>query len=250
MFRELYITGAGVSAQSGIPTFRGKDGFWTIGSKNYTPQEMATRYMYENNPEEFLIWYYKRFAKYRNTMPNKVHSWLNNKKLITQNIDGLDGKAGNKDYIAIHGRLDKVTFYHEQGRHVEISDAPWDIVAKECPDEEDKQKLSKILLNIFKISIHTKKPEKMKSLKPFVLLFDEFYTNIYRMDEAENWIQNARKIVFLGTSFSVNITSIALNIGISNNSLIEVVDPNPINLDLENINYYKMTAEEYINSLR
>ena len=109
MFKELYITGAGVSAQSGIPTFRGKDGFWTIGSKNYTPQEMATRYMYENNPEEFLIWYYKRFAKYRNVLPNKVHKWLNNKKLITQNIDGLDGKAGNKDYIAIHGRLDKVT---------------------------------------------------------------------------------------------------------------------------------------------
>ena len=185
-------------------------------------------------------------------MPNKVHSWLNNKKLITQNIDGLDGKAGNKDYIAIHGRLDKVTFYHEQGRHVEISDASlWDIVMKECPDEEDKQKLSKVLLNIFKISSHTKnQPEKMKSLKPFVLLFDEFYTNIYRMDEAENWIQNAKKkIVFLGTSFSVNITSIFLNIGISNNSLIEVVDPNPINLDLENINYYKMTAEEYINSL-
>ena len=39
----LYITGAGVSAASGIPTFSGEDGFWTIGSKNYTPMEMATR---------------------------------------------------------------------------------------------------------------------------------------------------------------------------------------------------------------
>ena len=124
MVEELYITGAGVSAESGIPTFRGKDGFWTIGSKNYTPQEMATRYMYENNPEEFLIWYYKRFAKYRNVLPNKVHKWLSNKKLITQNIDGLDGKAGNKDYIAIHGRLDKVTVFHDQGLQVKISNAP------------------------------------------------------------------------------------------------------------------------------
>ena len=53
----LYITGAGVSAESGIPTFRGNDGFWTIGSVNYTPQEMATRHMYQNNPEEFLLWY-------------------------------------------------------------------------------------------------------------------------------------------------------------------------------------------------
>ena len=248
MLKELYITGAGVSAESGIPTFRGKDGFWTIGSKNYTPQEMATRYMYQNNPEEFLIWYYKRFAKYRNVLPNTVHKWLINKNLITQNIDGLDGKAGNKDYIAIHGRLDKVTVFHDQGLQVEILNAPWDIVAKECPDEEDRGKLSKVLLNSFKISTLKKKPEKMKSLKPFVLLFDEFYTNIYRMNEAENWMQKAQKIVFLGTSFSVNITSIALNYAISNNSLIEVIDPNPIDLELKNVNYYKMTAEEYINA--
>ena len=39
--KTLYITGAGVSADSGIPTFRGHDGYWTIGSRNYTPQEMA-----------------------------------------------------------------------------------------------------------------------------------------------------------------------------------------------------------------
>ena len=44
--------------------------------------------------------------------------------------------------------LIKLHYYHEQGRHVEISDAPWDIVAKECPDEEDKDKLSKVLLNM------------------------------------------------------------------------------------------------------
>ena len=43
MINELFITGAGVSADSGIPTFRGNDGFWTIGSINFTPQEMATR---------------------------------------------------------------------------------------------------------------------------------------------------------------------------------------------------------------
>ena len=43
--KTLYITGAGVSADSGIPTFRGEDGYWTIGSANYTPQEMATRRM-------------------------------------------------------------------------------------------------------------------------------------------------------------------------------------------------------------
>ncbi|MDC3024529.1 sirtuin [Alphaproteobacteria bacterium] len=249
MVNELYITGAGVSADSGIPTFRGKDGFWTIGSKNYTPQEMATRYMYENNPTEFLLWYYKRFAKYRNLFPNEVHKWLKNKKLITQNIDGLDGKAGNKNYIAIHGRLDKVTLFHDQGDMVEILDAPWSIVAKECPDEEDRVKLSKVLLNCFKISKRTGYPEKKSSLKPFVLLFDEFYTNMYRINEAEKWMKEAKKITFLGTSFSVNITAIALKHGLSNNILINVIDPDPVDLGLENVKYHKMTALKYIKTL-
>ena len=93
----LYVTGAGVSADSGIPTFRGEDGYWTIGSVNYTPQEMATRRMYEGDPGQFLLWYYRRFAAYRNVPPNDTHRWLADRcnsgaaRLITQNIDGLDG---------------------------------------------------------------------------------------------------------------------------------------------------------------
>ena len=76
IMEELFITGAGVSVSSGIPTFRGNDGFWTIGSLNYTPQEMATRSMFINNPSEFLLWYFKRFASYRNVKPNSSHFWL------------------------------------------------------------------------------------------------------------------------------------------------------------------------------
>ena len=56
-------------------------------------------------------------------------------------------------------------------------------------------------MQAFKVSKSTLKPEKMISLKPFVLLFDEFYTNIYRMYDAESWMQEAEKIIFLGTSF-------------------------------------------------
>ena len=58
----LYITGAGVSAESGIPAFRGTDGLWTVGSQNYPPQELATRQMYLSHPDEYLLWYFKRFA--------------------------------------------------------------------------------------------------------------------------------------------------------------------------------------------
>ena len=47
--------------------------------------------------------------------PNTVHHWLAGKRLVTQNINGLDGKAGNDAYVPIQGRLDKVTVLHEQG---------------------------------------------------------------------------------------------------------------------------------------
>ena len=244
MKQKLFITGAGVSKSSGIPTFRGADGFWTIGSSNFTPQEMATRKMYCENPSEFLLWYYKRFASYRHILPNEVHFWLADKNLITQNIDGLDGKAGNSEYISIHGRLDKVTVFQNQDVITPIEDAPWDIVASEKIDLNDNVKLKKLLMELFKIKDH---PEHGRSLKPFVLLFDEYYTELYRMSEAERAMQFADSVVFMGTSFSVNITSIALRYAISNNARIEIIDPDPIDLNISGIKYHKMTASEYIS---
>lgn len=243
MINELYITGAGVSAGSGIPTFRGSDGFWTIGSINYTPQEMATRKMYEDNTIQFLLWYYKRFATYKDSKPNTVHKWLSDKKLITQNIDSLDSKAGNVDYIPIHGRLDKLVIYDDEMKFQETIDANWEDIEDKVDDEE----LSRHLLDKFKISTFNgiSKPKLGFSFKPFVLLFDEMYTEVYRFSEAESWMHSAEKIVFMGTSFSVNITSIALRIAIQRNIPIEIVDPDPIKLDYNKIKYYSMSAEEY-----
>ena len=248
MSGELFITGAGVSASSGIPTFRGNDGFWTVGSKNYTPQEMATRVMYENNPADFLLWYFKRFASYRNVKPNAVHYWLANKQLITQNIDGLDGRAGNKNYISIHGRLDKVVLYQNEMDVQSPFDANWNEIDLSLnPSDEE---LKKNLLDKFKINLHndnTLSPKLGLSLKPYVLLFDEIYTDLYRISEAEEWMNNANKIIFMGTSFSVNITSIALRTAIANGIEVEIVDPEPIKFNYNNVRYYEMTAEEYCN---
>ena len=245
MIDELFITGAGVSASSGIPTFRGNDGFWTVGSVNYTPQEMATRFMYENNPADFLLWYFKRFASYRSVKPNIAHFWLADKKLITQNIDGLDGRAGNKDYISIHGRLDKVIYYRNEMDKQSPIDANWDEINLDSNPNGDV--LKDKLLNKFKIRKlgNTFSPQHGISLKPYVLLFDEIYTDLYRITEAEEWMKNASKIIFIGTSFSVNITSIALRLAVSRGIEVEIVDPEPIKLDYENIKYFKMTAEQY-----
>ena len=248
MIDELYITGAGVSASSGIPTFRGNDGFWTVGSVNYTPQEMATRSMYENNPADFLLWYFKRFASYRNVKPNAAHYWLADKKLITQNIDGLDGKAGNKDYISIHGRLDKVVCYKNEMEEQVPFDANWNEIDLSLNPSD--QVLKKQLLKKFKIKFYNDRfiPQEGISLKPYVLLFDEIYTDLYRISEAEHWMNDAKKIIFIGTSFSVNITSIALRIAISRGIEVEIVDPNPIKINYDKVNYHQMNAEEYCHS--
>ncbi|WP_165735533.1 Sir2 family NAD-dependent protein deacetylase [Pseudoalteromonas sp. C8] len=234
----LYITGAGVSAASGIPTFRGEDGYWTIGSKNYTPMEMATRAMYQNAPKEFLAWYYHRFATYRNHGANDVHHWLSDKNLITQNIDGLDGKAGNKNYIAIHGRLDQMTLFHEQGEPVTPLATPWESV--------DESRLQESLFELFNIQHQT--PELNHSFKPFVLLFDEYYTELYRITQAQQRMLNADKIVFMGTSFSVNITQMAIEIARNYDIPVEVVDPEPAHILHANVTYKKMNALDYIQS--
>jgi len=241
----LYITGAGVSAESGIPTFRGEDGFWTIDSKNYTPMEMATRRMYTENPVEFLTWYYRRFATYRHHGPNEVHHWLADKNLITQNIDGLDGKAGNKDYIAIHGRLDQMTLFddqlHEQEDDISTIKTPW--------NEVNESALTTSLLDIFKINADTLQPELNHSFKPYVLLFDEYYTELYRISEAQQRMKEAHKIIFMGTSFSVNITQMALETAVRFDIPVEVVDPNPVSLPYQNCRYHKMKASEYVQKI-
>ena len=251
----LYITGAGVSSESGIPTFRGAEGFWTIGSENYTPQEMATRHMYLNKPDQFLLWYFRRFAKYRNAEPNDVHRWLANKNLITQNIDGLDGKAGNRRYISVHGRLDKVTVFSEEGEQTLILDAPWDEISdlgfthENDPKSEDQ--LIEILLECFKIRKNDQKkyfPTLGYSLKPFVLLFDEIYTELYKISEAQQRMIDADKMVFMGTSFSVNITAMALRIAAANSIDIEIIDPKPIDIGYKNATYLEMSALEYVES--
>ena len=246
MSYTIYITGAGVSAESGIPTFRGEDGYWTVGSQNYTPQQMATRQMYVSKPDEFLLWYYKRFAKYRNLKPNSVHEWLSNKNLITQNIDGLDYKAGNKSFIPVHGSLNKITTFERQDDMASLQEAPWQKVQAESKTSNDDNFLKKILLNVFNISTKTLTPQLHVSLKPFVLLFDEYYTELYRISEAKKMFCTASKFVFMGTSFNVNITEMALITAVSRNCEIEVVDPDPIDLNISGVKYLKMKAQEYI----
>ena len=72
----VVLTGAGVSAASGIPTFRGRDGYWTVGSTQYTPQEMATLDMFGRHPEVVWGWYLYRRGVCLQASPNVAHTAL------------------------------------------------------------------------------------------------------------------------------------------------------------------------------
>src|SRR5512138_2460273 len=109
--KVVALTGAGISAESGIPTFRGAEGYWVVGSRNYMPQEMATLEMFERAPEEVWRWYLYRFGICRDASPNAGHAALVSLEdalgdrftLVTQNIDGLHRRAGSRRVYTIHG---------------------------------------------------------------------------------------------------------------------------------------------------
>ena len=102
------LTGAGISAESGIPTFRGSDGMW----KNLNPQDIATPEAYRNDPKLVWEWYDWRRRIIDKAAPNHGHLALaeierqkDKFTLITQNIDGLHQVAGSQNIIELHGNI-------------------------------------------------------------------------------------------------------------------------------------------------
>lgn len=104
------LTGAGVSAECGIPTFRGEDGLW----KKFKPQELANVDAFLRNPELVWSWYQHRREIINNVEPNPGHialaqleRKLTNFTLITQNIDGLHRRAGSENILELHGNIQR-----------------------------------------------------------------------------------------------------------------------------------------------
>lgn len=105
------LTGAGVSAESGVPTFRdAQTGLWA----NFKPEEVATPEAFEANPKMVWEWYQYRRDLLKAVKPNPGHVALAEMEdifpkftLITQNIDGLHQVAGNRHIIELHGNLSR-----------------------------------------------------------------------------------------------------------------------------------------------
>ena len=114
--RVVVLTGAGISAESGVPTFRGEEGYWTVGSTVYRPQELATWKHFSRMPADIWRWYLHRRSVCHAADPNAAHLALvtleealgDDFTLVTQNVDGLHLRAGNtrpRTY-EIHGNID------------------------------------------------------------------------------------------------------------------------------------------------
>lgn len=104
----LVLTGAGMSAESGLPTFRGANGYW----KNHRVEELASPPGFARDPLTVWRWYNERIQRYRDAQPNAGHYALAQLEMLvpemtiaTQNVDSLHARAGSKNVLELHGHL-------------------------------------------------------------------------------------------------------------------------------------------------
>ena len=130
--RPVALTGAGVSAESGVPTFRGSEGLW----RNFNPQDLATPEAFERDPALVWEWYDWRRSLIAKISPNPAHYALAELErrspgftLITQNVDGLHRAAGSSRVLEIHGSIWIVKCV-ECGNSSENRDVPINILPR------------------------------------------------------------------------------------------------------------------------
>ena len=106
----LFFTGAGISAESGIETFRGKGGLWN----KMSPQELASMDGFMRNPDLVWEWYQYRRKIVRDTGPNPGHAAIvefethfDNVTVVTQNVDNLHRRAGSTNILEVHGNIER-----------------------------------------------------------------------------------------------------------------------------------------------
>jgi NAD-dependent deacetylase len=228
--RIVVVTGAGISVDSGIQPFRGKNGLW-----NENPTTMASYEKFCNDPGHFLSWYYHRFVSCRDALPNVTHEILaaHQIRVISQNVDNLHIKAGHdtKRLIEIHGNINykrKIPVTHRE----DLVFANWDAVngLAENTDLATKPNINDPLVQGLFELFHIGKNGQIDfehSYRPHILLFDEYYSELYESEIALDWVKEADSVIFMGTSNSVGITNMVLESAMRGKKEIKVVDPNP-----------------------
>jgi len=217
-----FLVGAGISAESGIPTFRGKGGYWVSGSKNYKAQEIGTKKFFNIAAHEVLKFYLYRKSITEFAQPNQSHLMLkeiehllnDNFALISQNVDSLHKKAGNssdRTYL-IHGDHDFMRCGDECSK--ELYPFPKGIQLKNRKKDQLTDKEIELL----------KCPKCEEELRPHVLWFDEYYDEKFFKKDTVLRISKQTGILFvLGTSGETTLPQvIAQNVLARSGTVVEV----------------------------
>ncbi|HEY83717.1 MAG TPA: RNA polymerase subunit sigma [Chloroflexi bacterium] len=201
--RVTILSGAGISAESGIPTFRGPEGYWTIGAREYFLEEMATQAMFRQQPDEVWRWYLYRRNVCRQAKPNKGHLALARLEaaledrftLITQNVDGLHLRAGNSlaRTYQIHGNIDYMRCASECSAAVYPIPEAMPLKSKDDPlSDADRQLL--------------RCPKCGSPTRPHVLWFDEYYNeDYYKFNSSLRVASQTDLLIVVGASGATNL---------------------------------------------
>jgi NAD-dependent protein deacetylase/lipoamidase len=224
--RILVVTGAGVSAASGIATFRGSDpgAIWKRDVR-----ELGTFRYFAEDPVGSWRWYLSRFSNMEKARPNAAHTalvslecWVRRSGgellVVTQNIDGLHRRAGSRNLIEVHGRADRVR-----------------CPADGCPHGGVRGSLDRAS---FQMALFLANPALenlprcplcQEVLRQHVLWFDEMYDSHedYCWRRVLAAAEESEAVLFVGTSFSVGVTDSILDEAVAHHRPVLSIDPSP-----------------------
>lgn len=232
MKKAVIFSGAGLSAESGIPTFRGMDGLW----ENHRIEEVASPEGWAKDPVLILDFYRQRFEQMQNCEPNAAHHAIAKLQekfdvlCITQNIDTLLERAGVKNVIHLHGRID----YAKCEYHVSIPPRNTD---EECDYRTEINKA---------IRIGDRCPKCGKQLRPDVVWFGEAVFLPKR--EIRQILPEVEVFIGVGTSAQVYPAS-SLLYYFEDTPQKYFIDPDPPTALLSNYIFLLGTAAEKIPEL-
>ena len=217
MKKLVILTGAGMSAESGISTFRGSNGLWN----NYPVEQIATPEGFAENPQLVLDFYNHRRRELLKVEPNDGHKGLAALEklfevhIITQNVDNLHERAGSSHVIHLHGELMKSCSVMNKNKAFDIP--------SEQPD----------------IHLGDKAPDGSQ-LRPFIVWFGEA---VPKIEEAIPYVEASDIFVVIGTSLNV-YPAAGLLYYVRNRQPIFLIDPNEVKTSRHDIVFIKKGASE------
>jgi len=222
MKKLVVLTGAGMSAESGISTFRDTGGLW----EKYPIEEVATPQAWAKNPALVLEFYNQRRKQLLEVEPNSGHFGLAELEkhfdvhIVTQNVDNLHERAGSTKILHLHGELMKVRSTGANAEVFELSPENIEIqMGSLCP--------------------------KGYQLRPHIVWFGE---SVPEIENAINIVNQADILVIIGTSMQVYPAASLIHYA-KRNTPIYLIDPNEVNIS-NSVHLIQKTASEGVKELK